>query len=469
MKHTLLLLLLSSITSFAQIKVVAGHDFLRENGMTLSQKIEGNQVLDDKIRRTVNVASEDRLKYGLERLMKENGLFLNDFGGTRSLSLEISFDEARNLNLATYSMTQYTFSKETHSSSIVSDTVLENDIGPQLIPVIQKFCTTYQQKIKEYKDPVVRLHYFIRNRNEEKTNDLEVLRATSRPDTLKKLALTNLKLIKIPKEVYKCKNLESIDLSDNVFTNIPRKLWTLKKMSNVNLSKNLLGDKSLKTRRNRSVKTLNVQFNAFKQMPKSLHRLKGIEDLYLGNNYLVNFHDQRLKKMNSLKRLNLYNAGLKSFPEKLSAFENLEELDVYYNNLTTLSSRIGEIKTLKTLAVANNNLWRLPSEIKELEHLETLYAHHNKLDRLPELPVTIKLLDIGSNYFTVFPKKIHMPFLEDLDISNNNLEAIPWEIRSFKTLKNIFMTNCTVPLTEVQMTELEKLKLSLVELGVEVR
>ncbi|MFT5884418.1 MAG: Leucine-rich repeat (LRR) protein [Arcticibacterium sp.] len=136
---------------------------------------------------------------------------------------------------------------------------------------------------------------------------------------------------------------------------------------------------------------MNVQFNRLSQMPKSLKKLKGLEDLYLGNNYLSNLHTQKLKKVPPLKRLDLYNRGLMAFPEDLGVFEGLEELDVYYNELTALSPSVGQLKNLKTLAVANNNFWKLPSEISQLTKLKTLYAHHNKLYNLPELPTSLRL------------------------------------------------------------------------------
>ena len=62
-------------------------------------------------------------------------------------------------------------------------------------------------------------------RSEERRIQLMArLKVTNRPDTVKDLRLAKMNLKKIPKVVYRFKNLKNIDLSNNQITRFPRRL-----------------------------------------------------------------------------------------------------------------------------------------------------------------------------------------------------------------------------------------------------
>ncbi|WP_341224569.1 hypothetical protein [uncultured Arcticibacterium sp.] len=465
MKHILTLLLLISMPSLGQIQVLSELDFQTKYDKNLAEMLMKEGAKPHSNDGSI-IARKQRLQYVLEAQMKENGLFLADING--NLSVTFGFSEQQNLNLATFTVRRYGISKETGNFERVIDTLSLNSIAPRLKPIVEKFYVSHIDEMRSLGEGPNGFSFF----NDDKlgSTSLDILENKDTLGTLRNLDLSNLGLTKIPKAVYKCKNLEKLDLSNNALKKIPRRLWSLKKLKTVTLTKNLLKDKSIKTKRQDSLSLLNLQFNRITKMPKSLRKFGGLNDLFLGNNYLSNFHNQKFKKLPPIKNLNLYNGGLKAFPKNIGAFIYLQELDVYYNELRALSDNIGQLGNLKTLAVANNDLWDLPQEIGQLKKLETLFAHHNKLDKLPELPVSIRLLDVGYNQFKSFPEQIlNLSNLKELDVSNNSFEKLPQGLLKLQNLGMVFMANCTVPLRESEKLDFENLKKELESKGLQVR
>ncbi|WP_064197070.1 MULTISPECIES: leucine-rich repeat domain-containing protein [Emticicia] len=260
-----------------------------------------------------------------------------------------------------------------------------------------------------------------------------------RPDTVKTLMLNRLSLTEFPQVVFRFKNLEKLDLSNNYIVKVPKAIWSFKKLRFLSLSGNYVDYQSFKFKRNSHLKDLNLQFTGLDKIPKGLKKNKKLEILFIGNNDFITFRNKDFKHFKNLKSLNLYNVRAKALPSSIKNLVNLTELDLYHNQLQFLPKELGELKNLKTLAIAYNQLWNLPDEISSLSNLQFLYAHHNKINSLPYLP-NLQLLDLGHNLFKVFPEQIYqLQDLEELDISYNAIDEIPMNLIKLDKLQKAFL------------------------------
>lgn len=290
----------------------------------------------------------------------------------------------------------------------------------------------------------------------------------NQPDTVKSLVLNKLNLEKFPDVVFRFKNLEKLDLSDNYIEQIPKQIWELKKLKQLSLSGNYIDYSTFKFKKNKHLKDLNLQFTGMTKMPKSIKKNRVLEIFFVGNNK-IEFRKNDFRRMSNLKALNLYNVRTETLPKSIGKLKNLEELDLYHNELKFLPKEVCQLSKLKTLAVANNQLWNLPEEITKLTNLQTLYAHHNRLNTLPVLP-NLKLLDIGYNLFKVFPEEVYqLKDLEEFDITHNEIMDIPEGLVALNKLQKVFIRGNEFYKTDKPDEKLTKLTDSLEKRQVMVR
>ncbi len=297
---------------------------------------------------------------------------------------------------------------------------------------------------------------------------IEMAENCTQPDTVKTLMLNKLYLMDFPEIVFKFKNLEKLDLSDNFIETIPKSIWALEKLKLLSLSGNYIDYENFKFKKNKHIKDLNLQYTGLIKIPKTTKRNRNLEVLFIGNNELK-FRSNDFKRMTNLKALNLYNVRTETLPKSIGKLKNLEELDLYYNDLKFLPKEVCELPKLKTLAVANNQLWSLPEEISRMPNLQTLYAHHNRLNTLPNLP-NLKLLDIGYNLFKVFPEQVYqLKDLEEFDITHNEIMEIPEGLIALNKLQKVFIRGNEFSKTDKPDEKLTKLTDSLEKRQVMVR
>ena len=273
---------------------------------------------------------------------------------------------------------------------------------------------------------------------------LEAAQKTTRPDTVKILAFSQIDLKKVPDIVYTFPNLEELDLSKNALNELPARLTsdipTLKRLS---LLGNAIPNDSVFISPNKHLLTLNLQSNKLTRVPPSIRHNRRLESLWLGNNDLTSLDTKTLRRMRRLTDLNLYNAGLTTLPQTIGQLKRVKVLDLYYNKFKVLPRQMGRMKRLEQLAVAHNDLSSLPASLAKLRRLQTLYAHHNRISQLPDAFAklrNLRVLDIGYNWFTVAPSVLaSLPALEELDLNNNNLQELPPSLGTLKGLKKLYL------------------------------
>ncbi|QJD80753.1 leucine-rich repeat domain-containing protein [Spirosoma rhododendri] len=275
-------------------------------------------------------------------------------------------------------------------------------------------------------------------------NSLAAARQTTRPDTVKVVALNQLDLTRIPDEVYRFPNLEELDLSRNALTQLPARLTAdLPRLRRLTVLHNAIPDDSVFFTKNTHLRALTLQGNLLTRIPASVRLNRRLESLWMGNNNLNEFNTKPLHRLRRLTDLNLYNAGLNTLPSSVKRLRHLTVLDLYYNKLTALPKQLGKLKRLEQLALSHNDLTELPSALARLRHLQQLYAHHNRISQLPATFSqlrTLRVLNLGYNWITVAPPILaDLPALSELDLNNNNIQEFPTVLNSIKTLKRVYL------------------------------
>lgn len=272
---------------------------------------------------------------------------------------------------------------------------------------------------------------------------LENAIATTRPDTVKVLALNQLELKAVPDVIYRFTEMKELNLSGNEIKSADIDLTRLPKLRHIWLNSNQLTDTSLHFPKNKTLKVLNVQGNRFADVPQAVRNCRKLTSLWLGYNKLTQLNQNSFKRLRRLQDLNLYSCDLKILPKAIAKLRRLEVLDLYYNELSTLPRSLGRMRRLEQLALSNNQFVQIPTTIGRLKHLHSLYAHHNKLTTLPSNVGklrSLRILSINNNQFSTLPKQIgSLRVVEEIDISNNNLSEVPAQIVQLRQLKKLYL------------------------------
>jgi Leucine-rich repeat (LRR) protein len=272
---------------------------------------------------------------------------------------------------------------------------------------------------------------------------LEAALATTRPDTVKILALNQLELKTIPDVIYRFTEMQELILGSNELKSATIDVTRLPKLRHIWLNNNQLTDTSIHIPKNQTLKVLNLQNNRLTDVPQAVRNCQKLTSLWLGYNKLTQLTSNSFKGLRRLQDLNLYSCEISALPQGIGKLRRLEVLDLYYNEIKTLPNSLTRMRRLQQLALSNNQLTALPSKIGRLKRLYALYAHHNKLSALPtnlKRLRNLKILDINHNQFSTLPKQIGtLRVVEEIDISYNNLSEIPAQLPQLRQLKKLYL------------------------------
>ncbi|NBB19319.1 hypothetical protein GVN20_08140 [Runella sp. CRIBMP] len=290
-------------------------------------------------------------------------------------------------------------------------------------------------------------------------SSLEAAHSTTRPDTVKILALNQLELMTVPDVIYRFTNMKELNLSFNELKNVSIDISRLPKLQQIWLNNNQLTDSNLQLTKNKTLRILNIQGNQFTNIPAAVKNCRRLKSLWMGYNNLTTLNQRSFTKMRRLQDINLYSCGLKFIPKGIVKLRRLEVIDLYYNQLSTLPSSLSRMRKLQQLALSHNQLTQLPNNLGKLKKLQTLYLHHNRLAQLPKSIGKLKslqILDIGYNQFSTLPNQIaYLQRVEEIDMSYNNLSEVPAPIPHLRQLKKVYLRENPVA-QDLQLRERSK-------------
>lgn len=218
---------------------------------------------------------------------------------------------------------------------------------------------------------------------------------------------------------FKFPNLHHLDISGNKFEKpihhiLGDILSVIKSLILVNTSLTKFGGSSSF----KNIQTLNVSKNKF----KSLSYSDCDDDTFCLNNF------------DNLEKLIVSDCEISSI--KLDAFKslvNLLELDLSGNKFYEIpDGTFDNLTKLTRLDLSRNNFWSIP-KISNLQNLSTLILNYMKRDMTlfmeNELP-NLKSLSLQGNSIQHISANFitYLPMLQELDLSNNQIETLPvWE------------------------------------------
>mmetsp|Transcript_25179 Transcript_25179/g.35480 ORF Transcript_25179/g.35480 Transcript_25179/m.35480 type:complete len:301 (-) Transcript_25179:46-948(-) len=198
-----------------------------------------------------------------------------------------------------------------------------------------------------------------------------------------------------------------------------------------------------------------------------------------------------VQKLESAKKtgvLSLTEHKLDVIPEQVFQIPNLRTLDVSKNNLKNLGSHLSRLTALKSLNCDDNKLTAGTLDcISGLSKLQTLSAGGNLIGKpvstqngakstlspqktttatnssniVPELPPSLKQLKLDRNHLSSIPRQVvsvKLRKLEKIDLSGNNLAAIPVEISNLIALTELNLDNNAIVSLPDSIGALKKLK-----------
>ncbi|CAO3627197.1 unnamed protein product [Cunninghamella echinulata] len=170
---------------------------------------------------------------------------------------------------------------------------------------------------------------------------------------------------------------------------------------------------------------------------------------------VLDFRNNLLQNLPStltlLKQLTVVQLSLNRFekvPDVLFEIVNLRELNMSKNQITIIPDTIGNLQRLEIVDFSENQIGpEIPSTMVQLSNLRKLDFSHNKLNTFPLVLLSnwplMQELNLAHNRLTQFQQdnneSIQLLSLVRLDLRNNNLQNLTWDIQLPK-LKELFLS-----------------------------
>ncbi len=160
--------------------------------------------------------------------------------------------------------------------------------------------------------------------------------------------------------------------------------------------------------------------------------------------------DKALKKPTEVIILDLSSKGMDAIPKSVSRFRNLQVLILTDNQISEMPETLSKLRKLQKLFLDSNNIETInlnTTDSRNFANLEELYIGYNPLKNIP---VNIKNIELavvslaGCKYLDlnrVFTPLATIVTLESLDLSNLNLDTIPWEVTNLVGLTSLNLSS----------------------------
>ncbi|XP_032086186.1 vasorin [Thamnophis elegans] len=217
-------------------------------------------------------------------------------------------------------------------------------------------------------------------------------------------------------------SLRLLDLSQNLLSRLPRNVFQpLPGLHNLDLSSNQLQEVT----------------------NESFHGLRLLERLYLDRNRLQSIHPAAFNSLENLLELKLQDNQLQTVPPL--NLPTLLLLDISRNKIAALETGTFRVRSLESLKMAGLGLGSVDEELlQSLRNLHELDVSDNLLARVPgvlsQLPGLTRLSLAGNGLISQLRAEDfrQLQQLQELDISNLNLNGLPWDFfASFPRLRAV--------------------------------
>ncbi|XP_078582502.1 uncharacterized protein LOC144865559 [Branchiostoma floridae x Branchiostoma japonicum] len=260
------------------------------------------------------------------------------------------------------------------------------------------------------------------------------------------LNLSQKLLEEIPPAVFRIKEVEILDVSDNPVISIQPDIASLSNLKELKAAGCPIADVS-----------------------GAISMCAHLSKMDFSRNPLISTLPETMMRLRYLTCVAISDCKLKSLPDNLTRLSTVETLDLSKNELTTLPAEISGLMQLKVLILNNNAFESIPESIVSLGCLENLEMKQNKLknrqrDLQLNVPRKLKILDMEDNSSLCFlPAGLEkIEHIEKLNLSYCGIETIPDSIGQSSSLKEIYLAGNklrTLPDSFGRLVNLETLNL----------
>ena len=214
-----------------------------------------------------------------------------------------------------------------------------------------------------------------------------------------------------------------------------------------------------------NLKTLDISFNKFRELPVVLKNLKNLQKLSLECNspseelfdqfYVFPVEESEkiqqditgFENVNQISELILDGTKITNLPNSFSLLTNLKKLSLNYCGIKNINTMC-DLIYLQEVHLKNNGILKIPSvisKLKDLEHLEiTVYNTKEKESIIPET-------------FCNLPKLRNLIFTNSIALHNQLPECLP-NLANLEILE-LLNSNLLLPSSIGKLTKLKQLKL----------
>ncbi len=291
----------------------------------------------------------------------------------------------------------------------------------------------------------------------------------------------------IPDIVWKCDDLESLELINTSIDRIPERLDDLPKLTRLLIYNNRI-ERPLKLPRStrithltilnerpdglpksyrkfRALQILDLSENGLEKFPNGAHRNRQLRELSLQRNKLT--LQNRIKTHRRLERLSLHENNINRVPRSIKNLKNLERLNFNANEITRVSPAIARLKRLEHLSFYRNRLTEVPKGVYRLRGLRSIDLFHNEISRLEPVVANwtlLELLYVSHNKLVALPENIDaLTQLTGLYAWDNRLEKLPESIGNMTNLRVVRVNKNylhALPASFLRLSNLQEVDLS---------
>lgn len=321
---------------------------------------------------------------------------------------------------------------------------------------------------------------------------LEISEAIGQLSSLQILEISDVYVDRLPTTISALPNLEKLGVynAERLY-NLPDSLGQLPNLKVLELVNNSINTLPESIGNLSKLRALDLTDNSLTEFPESFKSLQNLEKLSLDGCRFIKHLPKGFEHLVSLKSLKLKNEGLnyEKALQQLAKLPNLEVLEILrYDDvpfaipvdvknmpaLKWLRLKVGQMDSGQVLSVLSNiesleyldlrgfDLRALPADISGLANLKSVRLDLLALSdievafvfsRLSELPILAHISLARSAKF--IPREIALlQHLQSIDASNNPIHLLPKEMEQLRSLKQLNLKGCKVPVSElVQLQE----------------
>lgn len=302
---------------------------------------------------------------------------------------------------------------------------------------------------------------------------------TTSYDSIKELSISEEKFKRLPSKVFKCKNLEVLQLTNISVSRIQRRTNRLVNLKTIIILNNNPA-KSLKLNKNRrietlvirgeksnylphsyrnfkSLKSLDLSYNSITKFPNAAKHNKKLRELNLANN-LITLNDDEIKPNSYLVKLDLTKNQIIKIPTSIRNLPNLKTLKFNFNTINEIAPEISMLHKLENLSLYSNQLSSIPAGVYQLKSLKEIDLYYNQIEKLDGRVINWQNLEVlylaFNKVYSLSDNLGNLKNLQELYLHNNRLSSLPENLGGLVNLKVLRINNNNMPLIPISITQL---------------